>query len=72
MILESLFSPEFNILGLYIPWVVPVVLVGFLSASVVVNWMERLGWTRFIWHLPLFLLALAVFFSSLVGLVCSP
>lgn len=72
MILETFFSPDVNILGLYIPWVVPVAFLGLLCAMVIVNWMERFNWTRFVWHLPLFLLALAIFFSSLIGLMCSP
>lgn len=72
MSLESFFSPEVNLLGLYIPWVVPVTFAGFLCAMVLVDVMERINWTRFVWHLPLFLIAIAVFFSCLIGLMCSP
>jgi len=46
--------------------------IGFLLAWAAVSVMERLGWTRGIWHLPLFFVALAVFLGCIVGLIFAP
>lgn len=55
-----------------IPWAMMIFMLGFLSAWAVVTFMERRGWTRYVWHLPLFFVALAVFLGSLFGLVLAP
>jgi len=34
--------------------------------------MERTGLSRYVWHLPLFFLALVVLLSSLIGMVFQP
>ncbi|PWU06586.1 MAG: hypothetical protein C5B47_07355 [Verrucomicrobia bacterium] len=72
MFFEPFFEPDVNILGLYIPWIVPVTFLGFLCAMLLINGMERLNWTRFVWHLPLFFIAMVILFACLIGLICSP
>lgn len=64
--------PEFRLLGLYIPWIFVISLLGFLAAWLVMAILERTGLSRHIWHLPLFFLALVILFSSIFGFVCFP
>ncbi|HZC36919.1 MAG TPA: DUF1656 domain-containing protein [Chthoniobacterales bacterium] len=63
---------EFRFGEVLVPWVVLVGVLGFLMAWVVVAIMERTGVSRYVWHLPLFFVALVVLFSSLIGLMVSP
>jgi hypothetical protein len=49
-----------------------VVALGFLIAWLVVAIMEHTYLSRYVWHLPLFFLALVVLFSSLIGMVVFP
>lgn len=46
--------------------------LGFVLAWLVVSIMERKGWTRHVYHLPLFFVALAVFFGCVLGLILAP
>jgi hypothetical protein len=55
-----------------VPWGVVIGILGFLSAWLTVIVMERLGWTRAVWHLPLFFVALAVFLGCIFGLIFAP
>jgi Protein of unknown function (DUF1656) len=55
-----------------VPWVVLVGVLGFLMAWLVVAIMEHTGLSRYVWHLPLFFVALVVLFSSLIGMAVSP
>ncbi len=55
-----------------LPWGMVIGAMGFLAAWVLVVIMERLGWTRMVWHLPLFFVALAVFFGCVLGLIFAP
>jgi Protein of unknown function (DUF1656) len=64
--------PEFRVFDLLIPWIFVVSVMGFLAAWVVVVILERTGLSRYIWHLPLFFLALVVLLSSIIGFVCFP
>jgi hypothetical protein len=34
--------------------------------------LEHLGWTRRLWNIPLFFVALAVLFGCVIGLILSP
>jgi Protein of unknown function (DUF1656) len=68
----SLNRPEIKFTELLIPWIVVIALLGFLAAWFVVAILERTGWSRYIWHLPLFFLALVVLFSSVIGMVFLP
>jgi hypothetical protein len=47
-------------------------LAGFLIAWLVVAIMERIGLTRYVWHLPLFFVALVILFGSLIGMGVFP
>ena len=68
----SLNRPELRLTELLIPWIVMIGLLGFLAAWLVVAIMERTGLSRYVWHLPLFFLALVVLFSSVFGLAFLP
>lgn len=65
-------NPEINLIGFFIPWWWMIGTAGFLLAWLAAIALEQLGWTRSIWHLPLFFLALAAFFSSVLGLLLAP
>ncbi|HYY30403.1 MAG TPA: DUF1656 domain-containing protein [Chthoniobacterales bacterium] len=64
--------PEYRLLGLLVPWIFIVSLVGFLVAWIVMVIIEHTGLSRHIWHLPLFFLALVVLFTSMFGFVLFP
>jgi Protein of unknown function (DUF1656). len=68
----ALNQPELRLTELLIPWIVMIGLLGFLAAWLVVAIMERTGLSRYVWHLPLFFLALVVLFSSVIGLTFLP
>jgi hypothetical protein len=75
--LVSLFAgalnrPELRFNELLVPWIMIVVVVGFLIAWLVVSIMELTSLSRYVWHLPLFFLDLIVLFSSLIGMVVFP
>lgn len=55
-----------------LPWGMGMAATGFLLAWLLVIALEHLGWTRRIWNLPLFFVALAVLFGCVVGLVFAP
>jgi hypothetical protein len=64
--------PEFRFLDLYLPWIFVISFFGFLAAWLVIAILERTGLSRYIWHLPLFFLALVILLSSIIGFVCFP
>jgi hypothetical protein len=68
----ALNQAELRFTDLLIPWIVMIGLLGFLAAWLVVAIMERTGLSRYVWHLPLFFLALVVLFSSVIGLAFLP
>jgi uncharacterized protein DUF1656 len=49
-----------------------IIVLGFLCAWAVTTFLEHFGWTRHVWHLPLFFAALAVLFGSLISLFFAP
>lgn len=65
-------TPELRFGDFLVPWGMVIGVLGFLGAWVTVSIMERLGWTRGIWHLPLFFVALAVFLGCVIGLIFTP
>lgn len=69
---SDLATPEFRFGDFLIPWGMIVGTLGFLAALLVLQIFERFGWTRHIWHLPLFFVALAVLFGCVIGLLLSP
>ena len=64
--------PEFGFLDLLFPWIAAIGLLGFLAAWLVVAVMERTGLCRYVWHLPLFFVALVILFGSLIGMEVFP
>jgi hypothetical protein len=64
--------PEFGFLDLLFPWIAVIGLSGFLAAWLVVAVMERTGLSRYVWHLPLFFVALVILFGSLIGMGVFP
>lgn len=70
--LDRLTNAEFQFGDFLVPWGMVIGALGFLAAWVIVIILERIGWTRFIWHLPLFFVALAIFLGCIFGLVLSP
>ena len=63
---------EFRFSEVLVPWILIVGALGFLAAWLLVAILERTGFSRYVWHLPLFFVGLVVLFSSLIGLVVSP
>ena len=64
--------PELRFLHLLFPWIVGVGVSGFLIAWFIIAVLEWCDLSRHIWHLPLAFVALAVLFSSLIGMVLLP
>jgi hypothetical protein len=70
--MSVLTNAEIDVLGMFLPWWLVVAVLAYLTAWVAVMILERLHLTRHIWHLPLFFLALVVFFFSAIGLALAP
>lgn len=69
---EYLNKPELEAGDFLLPWGMVIGVLGFLAAWAVIHIMERRTWTRHVWHLPLFFVALAVFFGCVIGLILAP
>jgi len=65
-------QPEIRFGDLLVPWALVIGTIGFLLAWLVVAILEYTGLSRYIWHLPLFFIALVVLFASLIGIVFRP
>jgi hypothetical protein len=72
LLTAGLNRPEFGFLDLLFPWIAAIGLSGFLVAWLVVALMERMGLSRYVWHLPLFFVALVILFGSLIGMEVFP
>jgi hypothetical protein len=70
--LDALRIPEFQFGDFLVPWGMVIGTLGFLAAWFSVIALEQAGWTRRIWHLPLFFVALAVLFGCTFGLLFAP
>jgi ribose/xylose/arabinose/galactoside ABC-type transport system permease subunit len=68
----TLASPEIVLGEFLLPWGMVIGVLGFFAAWLLVGLMERLRWTRFVWNLPLFFIALAVLCGCLLGLLFAP
>jgi Protein of unknown function (DUF1656) len=64
--------PELRFLGFLFPWIALIAILGFLSAWFVVAIMEYTGLARYVWHLPLFFVALVVLLGSVIGMLLAP
>ena len=65
-------TPEFQIGDFCMPWGMVISAMGFLGAWLAVLELERRTWTRNIWHVPLFFVALAVLLGCTLGLAFAP
>jgi len=63
---------EIHLGDLLIPWILAIGPIGFLLAWLVVAILEYRGLSRYVWHLPLFFIALVVLFASLIGIFFRP
>lgn len=70
--MDEFMNAEIDFFGLFVPWWMGIGIVAYLAAWFVVRMLEHVQLTRFIWHLPLFFLALALVFYSVIGLVFAP
>ena len=63
---------EISIGGIYFPPIMFAILLGVLLASVIAKLMNRFNLARFVWHPPLFFLALAVVCTQIVSIFIIP
>jgi len=63
---------EIQVGDLLIPWIIVVGTIGFLLAWMVAAILEYTGLSRYVWHLPLFFVALVILFTSLIGILFRP
>ncbi len=65
-------NPEIRFGDFLVPWGMVVGSLGFLAAWILVGVMEHLGWTRYVWNLPLFFVALSVLCGCVLGVLLAP
>ena len=63
---------EIGLGDLLVPWILVIGTIGFLLAWLLVAILEITGLSRYIWHLPLFFVALVVLLASIVGIIFRP
>ena len=63
---------EIQLGDLLIPWILAISTIGFLVAWLIVAILEYTGLSRYVWHLPLFFVALVILFTSLIGILFRP
>ena len=63
---------EMRFVDLLVPWVLVIWTIGFLLAWLAVAILGYTGLSRYVWHLPLFFVALVVLFASVLGIVFRP
>jgi hypothetical protein len=63
---------EISIGGIYFPPIMFAILLGVLLAGVFARLLNRLNLTRYIWHPPLFFIALSVICTRVVGIFIIP
>lgn len=71
-IAATLQTAEIQVGDFLLPWGMVIGALGFVSAFFVVGVMQRLGWTRGVWHLPAFFVAVAVLLGCVLGLLLAP
>lgn len=70
--IDWLRSPEIRLGDFLVPWAMVIGTLGFLIALGAMALIEDRGWSRDIWQLPVFFVALAVLVGSGLGLVFAP
>ena len=63
---------EVSVGGIYFPPLLVATALGTLAALVATRYLDRFDWTLYVWHPPLFLLALVVTFTTLIGIFLVP
>jgi H+/Cl- antiporter ClcA len=63
---------EVSIGGIYFPPLLLAAMLGALVALITTRYLDRFDWTVYVWHPPLFLLALVVIFTVLIGMFIIP
>ena len=63
---------EISFAGIYFPPVMLAILLGVITAAIVAKLLNRLNLTRFIWHPPLFFVAMSILFTRLVDVFILP
>ena len=63
---------EISIGGIYFPPIMFAILLGVILASIVAKLLNKFNLTRFIWHPPLFFIALAVVCTRIVSIFIIP
>lgn len=71
-VLARLTTAELHFGDFLVPWGLVIGAMGFVLAWLVMVVLERVGWTRQIWNIPLFFVALSVLFGCVIGLILSP
>ncbi len=71
--MSYVFMPiEVSIGGVYFPPLLLATALGTLAALVTTRCLDRFDWTVYVWHPPLFLLALAIIFTAMIGIFIIP
>jgi hypothetical protein len=63
---------EISFAGIYFPPVMLAILLGVIMAAIIARLLNKLNLTRFIWHPPLFFIAMTIVFTRLVDLFILP
>jgi hypothetical protein len=63
---------EISVAGVYIPSLLVYALLGFAGSYTLCSVMQARGWSRHIWHLPLFFMALWFLFTFSLGFLLYP
>jgi hypothetical protein len=69
---RKLNQAKFTFLDPLFPWIAMIGLLGLLAAWLVVTIIEHTGLVCYVWHLPLFFLAVVVIFISVIGMLLLP
>lgn len=63
---------EISVLGVFMPPLLPATILGALVAVAVVRLLTHYNWIRFVWHPPLFFLAMVTIWTVLIGIFVIP
>ena len=70
--LNQFSSAQFLLGDFLLPWEMLIGAAGFLAAWMILVAAERLGWTRYLWNVPLLFIALVILLGSAFGLCLAP
>ena len=69
---DSLLPMELSIGGVYFPPLLFASVLGTLAAALIARCLNHLGLSKYVWHPPLFFVALAVICTGLIGIFIIP